>query len=176
MNYPSRNRFEHMQHKIVDLTGALRQMKMWKLKANKVVFTNGCFDILHQGHVTYLAGAAQLGTKLIVGLNSDASVKKQGKGENRPLNDEAARAIVLASLGCVDMVVIYDDETPLELIKMLEPAVIAKGADYDAQETDASSKKYIVGSKEVKANGGEVVSIPLVEGFSTTKIIEKINA
>jgi D-glycero-beta-D-manno-heptose 1-phosphate adenylyltransferase len=176
MNYPSRNRFEHMQHKIVDLTGAVRQVEMWKLKANKVVFTNGCFDILHQGHVTYLAGAAQFGSKLVVGLNSDSSVKKQGKGDNRPVNSEEARAIVLAGLGCVDMVVIYDDETPLEVIKMLEPAVIAKGADYDANETDTSSKKYIVGSKEVKANGGEVVAIPLVDGFSTTAIIEKMNA
>ncbi len=170
-----RNRFEHMQHKIVDLTGAERQAKMWKLKANKIVFTNGCFDILHQGHVTYLAGAAEYGTKLVVGLNSDASVKKQGKGDNRPVNAEEARAIVLAGLGCVDMVVIYDDETPLELIKMLEPAVLAKGADYDASETNVSSKKYIVGSKEVKAMGGEVIAVPLVEGFSTTAIIEKLN-
>ena len=176
MNYPSRNRFEHMQHKIVDLTGAVRQVEMWKLKANKVVFTNGCFDILHQGHVTYLAGAAQFGSKLVVGLNSDSSVKKQGKGDNRPVNSEEARAIVLSGLGCVDMVVIYADETPLEVIKMLEPAVIAKGADYDANETDTSSKKYIVGSKEVKANGGEVLAIPLVDGFSTTAIIEKMNA
>jgi len=175
MNYPSRNRFEHMQHKIVDLTSADRQVKMWKLKANKVVFTNGCFDILHQGHVTYLAGAAQLGTKLVVGLNSDASVKRQGKGDNRPVNAEEARAIVLAGLGCVDLVVIYDEETPLDLIKMLEPAVLAKGADYDANEMDASSKKYIVGSKEVTSNGGEVVAIPLVEGFSTTAIIEKLS-
>lgn len=174
MIYPSRNRFEHMQHKIVDLTSADRRVKMWKLKANKVVFTNGCFDILHQGHVTYLAAAAQLGSKLIVGLNSDASVKKQGKGENRPVNSEDARAIVLAALGYVDMVVIYDDETPLELIQMFEPAVITKGADYDANETNTSAKTYIVGSKEVKANGGEVVAIPLVEGFSTTKIIEKL--
>ena len=109
-------------------------------------------------------------------MNSDSSVKKQGKGDNRPVNSEEARAIVLAGLGCVDMVVIYDDETPLEVIKMLEPAVIAKGADYDANETDTSSKKYIVGSKEVKANGGEVLAIPLVDGFSTTAIIEKMNA
>ena len=145
-------------------------------KGKKIVFTNGCFDILHQGHVTYLAGAAQFGSKLVVGLNSDSSVKKQGKGDNRPVNSEEARAIVLAGLGCVDMVVIYDDETPLEVIKMLEPAVIAKGADYDANETDTSSKKYIVGSKEVKANGGEVLAIPLVDGFSTTAIIEKMNA
>lgn len=174
MNYPSRNRFEHMQHKIVDLSGADRQVKMWKLKANKVVFTNGCFDILHPGHVTYLAGAAQHGTKLVVGLNSDSSVKKQGKGDNRPVNTEDARAIVLAGLGCVDMIVIYDDETPLELIKLLEPAVLAKGADYDADETDTSSKKYIVGSKEVKSKGGNVVAIPLVEGFSTTALIEKL--
>ncbi|MEJ6583000.1 MAG: adenylyltransferase/cytidyltransferase family protein [Crocinitomicaceae bacterium] len=176
MNYPSRTRLEHMQHKIVDLASADRRVKMWKLKANKVTFTNGCFDILHQGHVTYLAGTASYGTKLVVGLNSDASVKKQEKGDNRPVNSEDARALVLAALGYVDMVVIYDDETPIELIKTFEPEVLAKGADYDADETDASSKKYIVGSKEVKSKGGKVVAIPLVEGFSTTAIIEKMNA
>ena len=174
MNYPSRNRFEHIQNKIVDLTGADRQVQMWKLKAKTVVFTNGCFDILHAGHVTYLAGASQHGSKLVVGLNSDTSVKKQGKGDNRPVNSEDARAIVLAGLGCVDLVVIYNDETPIDLIKMLKPDVLAKGADYDVNETDASSKKYIVGSKEVKSNGGEVVAIPLVEGFSTTAMIEKL--
>jgi len=162
--------------KIFSLEELLTQVTTWKKNNKKIVFTNGCFDILHQGHVTYLAGAAQFGSKLVVGLNSDSSVKKQGKGDNRPVNSEEARAIVLAGLGCVDMVVIYDDETPLEVIKMLEPAVIAKGADYDANETDTSSKKYIVGSKEVKANGGEVLAIPLVDGFSTTAIIEKMNA
>lgn len=175
MNYPSRNRFEHIEHKIVDLTSAVSRAQMWRLKDNKIVFTNGCFDILHQGHVSYLAGAAQLGSKFIVGLNSDNSIKQLGKGDNRPVNNQDSRAFVLAALGFIDMVVIYDETTPLEVIKALQPNVLAKGADYDTNETDESSKTYIVGSKEVKSNGGEVVAIPLVEGFSTTKIIEKIN-
>ena len=174
MNYPSRNRFEHIEHKIIDVSAVNQRVKMWKLKNNKVVFTNGCFDILHKGHVSYLAQAAELGTKLIVGLNSDDSVKRQGKGDDRPINDEASRAFVLAALGYIDMVVIYDDNTPLELIKIVEPAVLAKGADYDANESNENAKTFIVGSKEVKQLGGEVVAIPLVEGFSTTSIIEKI--
>lgn len=176
MNYPSRNRFEHIEHKIIDLTSAISRVQMWRLKDNKVVFTNGCFDILHQGHVSYLAGAAQLGSKFVVGINSDSSVKQLGKGGNRPVNNQDSRAFVLAALGFIDMVVIYDETTPLEVIKALQPDVLAKGADYDPNETDEALKTYIVGSKEVKSNGGEVVAIPLVEGFSTTKIIEKINA
>jgi D-beta-D-heptose 7-phosphate kinase/D-beta-D-heptose 1-phosphate adenosyltransferase len=175
MNYPSRNRFEHIEHKIVDLTSASNRVSMWKLKNNKVVFTNGCFDILHFGHVSYLAGAAQLGSKLVVGINSDSSVKQLGKGDNRPVNDQDSRAFVLAALGYIDMVVIYDETTPIELIKELKPDVLAKGADYDANETNEASKTYIVGSKEVKSNGGEVVAVPLVEGFSTTNIIEKLS-
>ena len=174
MNYPSRNRFEHIEHKIIDVSAVNQRVKMWKLKNNKVVFTNGCFDILHKGHVSYLAQAAGLGTKLIVGLNSDDSVKRQGKGDDRPINDEASRAFVLAALGYIDLVVIYNDNTPLELIKIVEPDVLAKGADYDASESNENAKTFIVGSKEVKQLGGEVVAIPLVEGFSTTSIIEKI--
>lgn len=175
MNYPSRNRFEHIEHKIVDLNAASNRVKMWKLKDNKVVFTNGCFDILHRGHVSYLAGAAQMGSKFIVGINSDNSVKQLGKGDKRPVNDQDSRAFVLAALGYIDMVVIYDESTPIELINVLQPDVLAKGADYDAGETNEASKTYIVGSKEVKSRGGEVVAIPLVEGFSTTKIIEKLS-
>jgi len=144
------------------------------LKGDKVVFTNGCFDILHQGHVTYLAETAQYGQRLIVGVNTDASVKRQGKGDDRPINDEGARALVLASLGFVDMIVFFDDDTPITLINKLAPDVLAKGADYDPDETDESSKKYIVGSDVVKKKGGTVVAIPLVEGFSTTGIIDKL--
>ena len=144
--------------------------------ADKVVFTNGCFDILHKGHVTYLAKSAELGDRLIVALNTDASVREQGKGENRPINPEDARATVLAALGFVDMVVFFNDQTPLQVIEMLQPDVLVKGADYDPNETDTTSKKYIVGSDIVKKNGGEVVAIQLVDGYSTTSIIEKSKA
>jgi rfaE bifunctional protein nucleotidyltransferase chain/domain len=170
------SKLSFIQEKIKSSEEALKQLVAWRLKVDKVVFTNGCFDILHQGHVTYLAEAAQHGQRLIVGLNTDASVKRQGKGDDRPINDEGSRAIVMASLGFVDMIVFFDDDTPIELIKLLSPDILAKGADYDPDETDASSKKYIVGSDSVKQNGGTVVAIPLVEGFSTTGIINKLKA
>ena len=168
------SRLSHLQDKIVDYDLALKRIFMWKMKKNAIVFTNGCFDILHTGHVSYLAEAAELGGKLIVALNTDSSVKRQGKGDDRPINNEDARATVLAALGYVDMVVFFDKDTPLELIELLKPDILVKGADYDPDETDPSSKKYIVGSDVVRANGGEVKAIPLVEGFSTTSIIEKL--
>jgi rfaE bifunctional protein nucleotidyltransferase chain/domain len=153
---------------------AKRLIAMWHLKGDKVVFTNGCFDILHKGHVTYLAKAAELGKRLIVAINTDKSVKKQGKGDDRPINSEDARAIVLTALGFVDLVVFFDDQTPQSLIEFLVPDVLVKGADYDPNETDTHSKKYIVGSEIVLKNGGEVVAIQLVEGFSTTSILNKL--
>lgn len=168
------SRLSYLQDKIVDHDLALKRVTMWKMKDNKVVFTNGCFDILHAGHVTYLAQAAELGDKLIVALNTDFSVKRQGKGDERPVNKEDARAIVIAALGFVDMVVFFDQDTPLELIELLQPAILVKGADYDPEEVDPVSKKYIVGSDVVRKNKGEVVAIPLVEGFSTTSLIEKL--
>ena len=168
------SRLQYVHQKIVDHEVALRRVNMWKMLSNKIVFTNGCFDILHTGHVTYLAEAAELGGKLIVALNTDDSVKRQGKGENRPVNNEDARSIVLGSLGFVDMIVFFDKDTPLELIEMMQPDILVKGADYDPESTDKSSKTYIVGSDVVKAYGGEVAAIPLVEGFSTTSIIEKL--
>lgn len=168
------NRTDYLGAKIASLEEAKQQMEIWRLTSKKVVFTNGCFDILHKGHVTYLAQAAEHGNRLVLGLNTDASVKRQGKGDDRPINDEAARATVLAALSCVDLVVFFDDDTPLDLISELKPNVLAKGADYDPNETNPSSKKYIVGSDVVKGNGGEVVAIPLVEGFSTTNIVEKL--
>lgn len=140
----------------------------------KVVFTNGCFDILHRGHLTYLAKAAGLGDILVVGLNTDTSVKRQGKGDDRPIHDEQARAFLLAGLACVSYVVFFDANTPLELIKAIKPDVLVKGADYDDQETDESSKRYIVGANETRKSGGKVVAIDLVDGFSTTKTLEKI--
>lgn len=168
------NRTDYLAAKIVTLHEVKQQIEIWKLASRKVVFTNGCFDILHKGHVTYLAQAAEHGNRLVVGLNSDASVKRQGKGDERPINDESARATVLAALSFVDLIVLFDEDTPIELIRELKPNVLAKGADYDPLETNSHSKKYIVGSDIVRANGGEIVAIPLVDGFSTTAIVEKL--
>lgn len=167
-------RLENLQNKIVNLDEAKRRMGIWRNAGLKVAFTNGCFDIIHKGHVTYLTQASEYANRLVVGLNSDASVKRQGKGANRPVNDEEARLTVLAGLGVVDLVVLFDQDTPLELIQELLPDFVVKGADYDPEENDPSSKKYIVGKEVMKANGGEVIAIPLVEGFSTTGIIEKL--
>ena len=166
-------RLDFIKSKIVSLEDAERRVAMYHLKNEKVVFTNGCFDILHLGHVNYLAEAASLGNRLIVGINSDRSVKALNKAPNRPINNELARIQIIAALGFVDLVVIFDDETPLELIRALEPDVLVKGGDYDANELNSSSKKYIVGSDIVRKKGGSVVTINLVEGYSTTAIIEK---
>jgi D-glycero-beta-D-manno-heptose 1-phosphate adenylyltransferase len=170
------SRISYIQDKISSIEKAVQKVNIWKLKNNKVVFTNGCFDILHKGHVTYLAKAAERGTKLIVALNTDTSVKRLGKGEERPINNEDARLTVLASLGFVDLVVLFDEDTPLETIKSIAPDVLVKGADYDPEETDTSSKKYIVGSDIVKQNGGSVEVISLVDGFSTTGIVNKLKS
>lgn len=167
-------RIENLHNKIVNLEEAKRRMGIWRNSGLKVVFTNGCFDILHKGHVTYLTQASDYGNRLVVGLNTDASVKRQGKGENRPINNEDARLTVLAGLGVVDLVVLFDQDTPLELIQELLPDFVVKGADYDPEEKDKSSKKYIVGKDIMKANGGEVIAIPLIDGFSTTEIINKL--
>ncbi len=167
------DRFKFVTNKISDITTTRRIMEGWRLKGDRVVFTNGCFDILHKGHVTYLAKAASLGERLIVALNTDDSVKRQGKDENRPINPEDARSLVLASLGFVDAIVFFDEDTPLDVINALQPDILVKGADYDPDETDPNSKKYIVGSKEVRERGGNVQAIDLVDGFSTTSIIEK---
>lgn len=168
-------RSNYIQSKILDHSDAAKKISLWKMKGAKVVFTNGCFDIIHKGHVSYLAEAAELGNKMVVALNTDASVKNQGKGDDRPINDNDARALVLASLGFVDLVVFFDSDTPLKLIRLLEPDVLVKGADYNPEETDSNSKSYIVGSDTVKNYGGEVIAIPLVEGFSTTNVINKMS-
>ncbi len=170
------SRLEFLKHKIQPLEEAVRTAEMWRMKGNKLVFTNGCFDILHKGHVTYLAQAAQMGTKLIVGLNTDASVRAQEKGDDRPYNDESARAFVLAALGFVDLIILFEDNTPIKLLEALNPHVLVKGADYDPEERDQSSKKYIVGSDYVRKIGGEVKVVELVEGFSTTAIANKMKS
>ena len=144
---------------------ASRLLSMWRFRNEKIVFTNGCFDILHRGHIEYLAKAAALGTRLIVGLNTDASVCRL-KGDARPVNDEDARALALASLVFVDEVILFDTDTPRELIEFVQPDVLVKGGDYRPED--------IVGHDVVEARGGEVVTIPLVEGYSTTSIIERM--
>lgn len=168
-------KWDIIQRKIYSLVELKRQVASWRLKNDKIVFTNGCFDILHQGHATYLAEAASLGNRMIVAVNADASVKKL-KGENRPVNNEHSRALLIASLHVVDAVIIFHEDTPLELIKEIQPDVLTKGGDYEPGETDPKNPKYIVGSDMVKQNGGKIISIPFVDGFSTTGIMQKINS
>ncbi|MBI3135820.1 MAG: adenylyltransferase/cytidyltransferase family protein [Bacteroidetes bacterium] len=163
-----------LQKKIVSLNELVQHLAALKSQHKKIVFTNGCFDILHKGHVQYLSLAADLGDVLVVGLNSDASVKRQGKGDDRPVNNSDARALVLAGLGFVSFVVEFDDNTPLKLIETIVPDVLVKGGDYDPQETEPGSKKYIVGRDVVLKNNGRVEVIDLVQGFSTTSIIQKL--
>lgn len=165
---------ESLFGKIGSLQDIAKQVDLWKMKGEKVVLTNGCFDILHVGHVTYLTQAAGLGTKLVVALNTDESVKRLGKGDDRPINSQDARAQVIAALGAVDGVLFFNDDTPLQLIEQIQPDVLVKGADYDPDETDVNSKKYIVGREAVIANGGIVVAIDLVPGYSTTAILDKV--
>ena len=169
-------KFEQVKHKVTSVEEMKERILEWKNSGEKVVFTNGCFDILHEGHVTYLAKAADFGSKLIIAINTDASVKRQGKGEERPINPESSRALILASLGFVDGVVFFDEDTPVSLIESLKPDVLVKGADYDADEEDPSGKKYIVGRETILANGGEVKTVALVEGFSTTNIVKKLKS
>jgi rfaE bifunctional protein nucleotidyltransferase chain/domain len=166
-------RLDYINEKIVSIEEAKRRISMWHMKNDVVCFTNGCFDILHLGHITYLAKAASLGKRLIVAINSDDSVRLLNKAPNRPINNEHARMMVLAALGCVDLIVVFDEQTPLEIIKELLPDVLIKGADYDAEETDKNHPKYIIGSDVIKANGGKVETISFVEGYSTTAILSK---
>ncbi len=167
------SRLSFVKAKVISLQQAAQMVELHRLKNHKIVFTNGCFDLLHLGHITYLAQAASLGDKLIVGLNNDASVRKLEKGENRPLNPEVARAIVLASLGFVDHVVVFSEETPLNTILTLKPDIIIKGGDYDEEISDPEDKRYIVGKNQAASWGGKVQTIPLVEGYSTTSLISK---
>ena len=145
----------------------INELKSLKESGKKIVFTNGCFDILHTGHVSYLNEAKSCGDILVIGLNSDASVKRL-KGETRPVNNEADRKFVLENLKAVDFVFIFEEDTPLKLIKEVNPNVLVKGGDWKVEQ--------IVGSDFVMANGGEVKSLQFVKGYSTTNIIEKINS
>jgi D-glycero-beta-D-manno-heptose 1-phosphate adenylyltransferase len=157
---------DSIQQKIFTRPELLRKLAQEKFLGKKIAFTNGCFDILHSGHIASLSQAAAAADFLIVGINSDRSTKKL-KGEGRPVNNEASRALLMASLLIVDAVVIFDEDTPLELIKATSPDVLVKGGDYTVDQ--------IIGAQEVIAAGGQVIVNPIVEGFSTTAILEKIS-
>lgn len=155
------------QSKVTALNTALHLRAIWRMKDRRVVFTNGCFDLLHLGHVDYLEKAAKLGEELIIGLNSDVSIRSI-KGEGRPIMPQESRARVLAAMEFVSLVILFDEDTPEGLISALKPDVLVKGNDYTIDK--------IAGSAAVIANGGRVETIPLVEGFSTTAMIEKIRS
>jgi rfaE bifunctional protein nucleotidyltransferase chain/domain len=158
-------RVDSIPEKIFTPVQIVQREAQWRLSGKKIAFTNGVFDILHQGHIYSLAQAAKEADFLLVGLNSDASVKRL-KGETRPVNNQDARALLLASLVMVDAVVLFEEDTPLELIKSILPDVLVKGGDYTVEQ--------IAGAKEVMANEGRVVINPLLEGFSTTSVIEQL--
>lgn len=153
-----------LSHKVLNRHSARRRLAEARRRGRKVVFTNGCFDVFHAGHLASLEGAKRLGDLLVVGLNSDASIRRL-KGDSRPVIDEENRARVLAGLACVDVVVIFDEPTPVELIALLEPDVLVKGGDYTVDQ--------VAGADIVKARGGQVVTLPLVPGLSTTAILER---
>ncbi len=154
---------EHIRQKIV--TQDFFTEHADQLRAKKIVFTNGCFDILHRGHISYLAKAREMGDLLVIGLNSDDSVRRL-KGPNRPINDQQSRALVLAALEMVDHVVIFEEDTPYNLITKVKPDLLVKGGDYQIAD--------IVGGDFVQQRGGKVCTIPFVDGFSTTSILENL--
>ena len=154
-----------LNSKVYNLDALTNQVEQWKMAGKKVVFTNGCFDIIHRGHIEVLARTADLGDKLVIGLNSDQSIQKL-KGKDRPVIDEQSRAILLAALSFVDAIVLFSEDTPLKLISALLPDVLAKGGDYEIET--------IVGHEIVQKNGGKVKLVSFVDGFSSTTIIDKI--
>jgi rfaE bifunctional protein nucleotidyltransferase chain/domain len=156
-------RLKLIKSKIFTWDHLQKQLSVWRFQDNSIVFSNGCFDVLHLGHVEYLSKARDLGDILIVGLNSDESVRRI-KGAHRPVNNEEARAITLAAFSFVDAVILFGEDTPHELIKLIQPDILVKGKDYDGKE--------IVGSDVIKARGGQVVTIELTKGYSTTHSIE----
>ena len=156
---------ETLLSKVSSLKKVQQCVADWKKEGKKIVFTNGVFDLLHIGHLSYLAEASALGDKLIIGLNSDTSVKRL-KGPDRPVNDENSRAALLASMFFVDQVILFEEDTPLNLIRQLMPDVLVKGADYTVDQ--------IAGAAEVQAGGGQVRTIRLVSGYSSSSIIERI--
>jgi D-beta-D-heptose 7-phosphate kinase/D-beta-D-heptose 1-phosphate adenosyltransferase len=159
------HKLQWIENKIKDKESLLRQVGVWHSFGKKVVFTNGCFDILHRGHLDLIARAAEFGNVLVVALNTDASVKKL-KGADRPINHEQDRVFQIASLLCVDAVYLFDEETPEQIINDINPDVLVKGGDY--------SIDTIVGAKHVQSYGGKVEVIPFVEGYSTSSLIDTI--
>jgi len=160
------NNLEKIKHKIISGDQITSLLKALRDEERRIVFTNGCFDVIHQGHINYLSQAADLGTFFIVGLNTDDSVKRL-KGEGRPVQDETARAIIMAALEMVDAVILFDEDTPFELINLVKPDVLVKGGDYKAEE--------IVGYDIVSSYGGRVVTLGFLEGHSSSSIIEKLS-
>ena len=156
---------QSIESKIFELSELKRQVNRWRFLGKSIAFTNGCFDILHQGHIFSLSQAAREADILIVGLNADSSVQKL-KGRDRPVNDQRSRSLILASLVMTDAIILFEEETPQNLITSLLPDVIVKGGDYTVEQ--------VVGSREVIANGGRVVINPIVAGYSTTALIDKI--
>lgn len=159
------NQLQTIQNKIVSWEDAQKIISSWKKDSEMIVFTNGCFDIIHKGHVFYLAKARDLGTKLIVGLNTDESVSRL-KGAKRPVKELESRALTLAAFSCIDLIVPFGEETPLELISLLIPNILVKGSDYEIKD--------IVGADVVIANGGKVETIDFVTGFSSTNYFNRI--
>ncbi|RYZ45541.1 MAG: D-glycero-beta-D-manno-heptose 1-phosphate adenylyltransferase [Sphingobacteriales bacterium] len=160
-----RSKKESVQDKIMSREVLAHLCAGWKVKGFRIIFTNGCFDILHQGHIKLLLEAAELGHKLVIGLNTDASVKRL-KGESRPVQDEESRALIMAAQLYVDAVCLFDEDTPLELIQAIRPDVIVKGGDY--------TPETVVGNDFVQTYGGSVIIIPTLDGYSTTATIEKM--
>ncbi len=159
---------QQLKSKIAEQNLAAEKINLLKTDGKKIVFTNGCFDIIHPGHVDYLAQARDLGDFLVLGLNTDNSVRALNKAPNRPINNQHSRAMVLAALACVDCIVLFDEDTPYNLINCLQPDILVKGNDYEVSK--------IVGYDIVTSRGGKVITIPFLEGFSTTNLIKKILA
>lgn len=159
-------KLEVIKNRIVPRESLGPTLAHYRLKSKKIVFTNGCFDLLHLGHIDYLSKAADCGDVLIVGVNSDSSVKMLNKGANRPIQDQTSRATIIAALHFVDIVCVFDEQTPYELIKLIQPDVLVKGADYKVEQ--------VAGHDIVLARGGEVKLIELVKGYSTSAIERKI--
>ena len=159
------NQVNRLQSKILSFSSLKNQLEKWRGENEKIVFTNGCFDLLHLGHVDYLAKARDLGDRLVVGLNSDASIRRI-KGSSRPIKDEQSRAALLAGMAYVDAVVLFDEETPISLISMILPDLLVKGGDYRIKD--------IVGHEIVLNNKGRVCTIDFLEGYSSSVLIEKI--
>jgi rfaE bifunctional protein nucleotidyltransferase chain/domain len=161
MNYS-----EIIENKIhLSKESAAEQLANWHASGKNIVFTNGCFDLIHKGHIHYLMQAAQLGDVFVIGLNSDSSVSRL-KGPKRPIIEQDGRALALAAMFFVDLVIVFEEDTPLELIQKVKPKYLVKGGDY--------SRENIVGAEFVESIGGKVVTIPFIEGFSTSNIVEKI--